>query len=332
MLEILSITGPIYLAIAAGYLSVRVRLFTPADVRVLGTFVVNIALPCLLFATLHNRAIAEVLNTTYLMVYGGSILVTASLGAFWARRLRGMEVARSVIVAMGMSCPNSGFVGFPVLLLTLPAVAPQVLAMNLVIENLVTLPLLMAIADQAAGVGDPWYRALGKILARLARNPLVLGLFAAVVVSVSGIPMPAVVDRTVTLFAQVSGGLSLFAIGASLGGGARGGERPAGSRLRLLADVAPITLVKLVLHPVITGLVLTGLLLLGLPALTPDLRTAVILSTAMPMLSIYPILALRYGHEALASVAVAVTTLSTAVTLTLLLWAVRQHLPVLTAG
>ena len=46
---------------------------------------------------------------------------------------------------------------------------------------------------------------------------------------------------------------------------------------------------------------------------------------AMPMLSIYPILALRYGHEELASLAVAVTTLATAITLTVLLWAV-QHI------
>ena len=331
MLEILSITGPIYLAMAAGYLSVRLGLFGLADVRVMGTFVVNIALPCLLFATLSHRAIADVVTPTYLAAYGVSILVTAGLGMLWARRVRGMAPARSVIVAMGMSCPNSGFVGFPVLLLALPAVAPQVLAMNMVIENLLTLPLLMALADQAAGVGAPWHRTLVQILGRLVRNPLVIGLVAAVAMSLSGVPVPGVLDRTVTLFAQVSGGLSLFAIGASLGG-RRAGEAPRIGLGQRLAEIAPITLVKLVLHPVITIAVLVGLALMGLPALTPELRTAVILSTAMPMLSIYPILALRYGHEELASLAVAVTTLATAITLTVLLWAVQQHLPVLTAG
>lgn len=332
MLEILSITGPIYLAMAAGYLSVRLGLFGVADVRVMGTFVVNIALPCLLFATLSHRAIADVVNPTYLAAYGLSILVTAGLGMVWARRVRGMAAARGIIVAMGMSCPNSGFVGFPVMLLTLPAVAPQVLAMNLVIENLLTLPLLMALADQAAGVGAPWHRTLLQILGRLVRNPLVIGLVAAVAMSASGLPVPAVLDRTVTLFAQVSGGLSLFAIGASLGGSRRAGEAPRIGLGRRLAEIAPITLVKLVLHPLVTVVVLVLLALVGLPPMTPELRTAVILSTAMPMLSIYPILALRYGHEDLASLAVAVTTLATAVTLTVLLWAVQHHLPVLTEG
>ncbi|MBA4265878.1 MAG: permease, partial [Comamonadaceae bacterium] len=45
MLEIFTITGPIYLCIAAGFASVRWGLFSAADVRVLGRFVIQIALP-----------------------------------------------------------------------------------------------------------------------------------------------------------------------------------------------------------------------------------------------------------------------------------------------
>lgn len=330
MLEILSITGPIYLAIAAGHLSVRFGLFTRADVRVMGTFVISVALPCLLFGALIHRPVIEVLNPTYLLGYTIALLVTALLGGLWAWRVRGLTPSASVIVAMGTACPNSGFVGFPVVLLTLPAVAGQVLAMNLVIENLIALPLLMALADQAAGAGVAWHRALAQSAVRLARNPLVIAMVAGLAVSALGIPVPVVVDRTATLFAQVSGGLSLFAIGASLGGGPGDADGREGGLRRLIADVAPITAGKLLVHPVVAAMVLAGLALIGLPALDADLHTALILSAAMPMLSIYPILALRHGHAALASAAVVITTLATAVTLTLVIWAIRQHLPILT--
>ena len=39
MLAIVSITGPIYLAIALGYVCTRAGLFARADMRVLGKFV-----------------------------------------------------------------------------------------------------------------------------------------------------------------------------------------------------------------------------------------------------------------------------------------------------
>ena len=49
MLDILAITGPIYIAIALGYCLTRAGLFSRADMRVLGQFVIHVALPALLF-------------------------------------------------------------------------------------------------------------------------------------------------------------------------------------------------------------------------------------------------------------------------------------------
>ena len=48
MLSILSITGPIYLAVLIGYACTRLGLFAKADMRLFGKFVINLALPALL--------------------------------------------------------------------------------------------------------------------------------------------------------------------------------------------------------------------------------------------------------------------------------------------
>ena len=58
---ILSVTVPIYLLIAVGWLAVRGGLFQKAEMRVLGRFVVNFCLPALVFTALASRSLAQVL-------------------------------------------------------------------------------------------------------------------------------------------------------------------------------------------------------------------------------------------------------------------------------
>ena len=45
---VLALTGPIFLVIAAGYITTRLGLFGRSDMRVFGKYVINIALPALL--------------------------------------------------------------------------------------------------------------------------------------------------------------------------------------------------------------------------------------------------------------------------------------------
>ena len=51
---VLSVTGPIYLLIAAGFAATRWGLFDRADMRVLGKYAINLALPALLFNALSH--------------------------------------------------------------------------------------------------------------------------------------------------------------------------------------------------------------------------------------------------------------------------------------
>ena len=76
MLDILSSTTPIYLAIAAGFLAARGGLFDKPEIRALGKFVIHIALPSLLFNALIQRRFDDILNTTYLAAYAAGSLLT----------------------------------------------------------------------------------------------------------------------------------------------------------------------------------------------------------------------------------------------------------------
>lgn len=311
MFDILAITGPIYLIIAVGYLCTRHGWFDRNELRAYGKFVLNVALPALLFNALSQRRLADVLNVSYLATYAAGSLALIGVAMVWARRWAGRSWSESAISAMGMACPNSGFVGYPIMLLLMPTVAGVALALNMLVENLIVLPLLLALADRGDSHHLPWWRVVGLSLVRLARNPMILGLVLGLLSSAIGWQLSAPLARTVTLFAQASSALSLFVIGGSLHGLSLAG---------MGRQIGPIVAGKLLLHPLLILAALTLAAAIGLPALTPELRTALVMTGAMPIMGIYPILAQRHGHEGFSAAALLATTLGSFVTLNLLLW------------
>ena len=306
MLEILAITGPIYAIVAVGYLCTRAGLFERADMRVFGKYVVNLALPALLFNALSQRSLAEVLNPVFVAAYAlGSVAVLLA-GILWARR-SGKPLSAAAIAGMGMSCPNSGFIGFPLVAqLFGPATAGVGLALAMVVENFLTLPLALAIAESGGGEGGGVRRALLRSLRGVLRNPMIHGIVLGFLCALAGWHPPEPVARTINLFATACGSLSLFVIGGSLVG-----IRTQG----LLRDVGAIAVGKLLLHPLA---VLAAVLLL--PPMARELQVAVVVMAAVPMLGIYPILAQKYGHDSDAAAAQLGTTVASFFTLTAVLW------------
>lgn len=313
MLDILAITSPIYLIIALGFGLTRGGLFAKADMRVFGKFVINLALPALVFKALSQRQFGEIFNGGYLLAYLLGSLAVLGIGYFWASRARGLSPTTSTFYAMGMACSNSGFVGYPILLLTLAPVAGVVLALNMLVENLVVIPLLLVLAERGRGSSNPWH-ALAQSLAKLAKNPLFIALCAGIAVSLSGWKLPAPVTQTVTMFAAASGALSLFVIGGALVGLPLAGM---GQR------VWPIVLGKLLMHPLLVGLCILAVPYLGLAPLSPELRMAGVLMAAMPMMGIYATLAQAYGQEDFAAAATLLATVASFVTISGLLWVLR---------
>jgi malonate transporter len=315
MLDILAITGPIYIAIFLGIVTTRTGLFAKADMRVLGKFVINLALPALLFNALAQRPIREILNPSYLLAYLAGSLVVLGLGWVWCRRFASLSSTASTFYVMGMSCSNSGFVGYPILLLTLAPVAGVALALNMMVENLVMIPLLLVLAEHGRSASGKWYYLVGQSLLRLVSNPMVIGLLAGLAISVVGWKLPEPLARTVNLFATSSSALSLFVIGGTLVGLPMHG---------MVKRVVPIVIGKLFIHPLAVLLAILVLPYLGMPLMDPSLRMAAVVLAAMPMLGIYATLAQAHGHEDFSAAALLVTTAASFVTLSGLLWLLKH--------
>ncbi len=314
MLDILSITSPIYLIILLGFAMTRGGIFAKSEMRVLGKYVFNLALPALLFRAVALTPIGEMLNVSYLLAYLSGTLLVIVVGYSWCRRVSGLDPTASTIHAMGMACTNSAYVGYPILLLTLAPVAGVALALNMVVENLFIIPLLLFMAGSDSGVSGRW-QTVRTALIRLLRMPLIIGMLAGLLVALLAVKLPAPITRTVDLLSSASSALALFFVGGTLVG-----LSPHG----LGAKVLPVAIGKLLFHPLAILLMVSVLPVFGLPEIEPSLRVAVVLMAAMPMIGIYPTLAQMYGQEDFSAVALLVTTILSFFTLSAVLLLLRH--------
>jgi len=311
MAAILGITFPIYAALGLGYLFVWKGIFSQSDIKSLGAFVFNLALPGLIFTTLAQRDPVEVFQAAYVLPYllGGVINIAVAYALLSAR---GFDTMRRAVGVMGSTCPNNGFVGYPVMLLAFPEIAGVVLTLNLVIETLILIPICLMLMEAAASdTAQPLGPRLRKIVWNVVKMPTMMALMAGLVVSVLPLSIPAPVFRFTDMLAASAGAVSLIVIGGSL----------AGLPLRGNKSLAlQTTLGKLVLHPMIVALVAGVFVLTGVLDISPQIRAALILSAAMPIFATYTIFAQARGHEGAASLASLAATVLAFFTLNGLLW------------
>jgi hypothetical protein len=198
-----------------------------------------------------------------------------------------------------MSCANSGFVGYPILLMAMPATASTALALNMIVENLIMIPLALVMAEHARGGAGAGWTLTGQIALRLIRNPIIIALITGLAVSLLGLEVPEIIAGPIGLVAASSAAVSLVAIGGML----------AAIPLRAVdAQVIPVVVGKLLLHPLAVWLGLLAIAAAGIPLADQRLAHAGILMAAMPAMGIYPILAQRYRQQRIAALAMLMMT------------------------
>lgn len=316
MATILTITAPIYLLIGLGFLSVRTGYFAGSDIRAIGTFVVRFALPALIFLAVGTATPSETLHWGLFAAY-----LSASLALFAVCILLGRLIFRARwsmlgVVGLGMVGSNSAFVGFPLLSILYPDLAVTVFATVMLLENVILIPLALAVADAGDSRDSTPLQGFLKGLKGLIKNPLVLSIIVALAYSLSGLTLPEPILRPIEMLRPIASPVALFALGGTVAAATLASARD------MAAPMGVILLGKLVLHP----LFFLGATLL-LPALPPDIRHAGLINAACPMLSIFPLTAMAYGRELLASTALMITTAASFVTISGLLWIISQAAP-----
>lgn len=300
MLSNLAIVLPIFALILAGWLARRSNALGPDATREVNRLVVYLALPALLFDIMANASPAEIWQPGFISAFSAGCAAVFGITLI-VRMRRGRRLADAAIDGLNAAYPNTGYVGFP---LVLAVIGPDGLAATL-LATILTACVLFGVAivliESALHSGMRRRDIARRTLSALVRNPLLLAPAIGALVMLSGWPVPKPLETFLDLLGGAASPCALVALGLFLADNA--GRRPEEGRGAELL----LVILKLAVQPTITWLIAVPLL--GLPATAA--QTAVLLS-ALPTGTGPFMLAAFYGRDALltARVVVATTVLS----------------------
>ena len=294
MLDILKVTFPFFALVLCGYLAARHRLLPLGAIGGLNSYVLYFALPSMLYrfgastpvARLFDPAVAAVWLPCALLMVG--LTVRASLN----ERIRWNDASFGALVA---AFPNTGFMGVPLLVALLgPRAAGPAIA-TVLIDMVITTSLCIALSrlDDAGEGGAA--RAAKKALKGVAINPLPWSILLGGLSSGLQLGLPQPIAATVGLLGDSASPVALFTIGAVLArsqmvtASAGQGSMPA-------SDFVPVSVAKLLLHPLLVLGVGSGARALGLP-LDPFALMVLVLVAALPSASNVALLSERFGAD-----------------------------------
>lgn len=311
MVGVLSATVPIFLVVALGFVSTRAGMFTRDHMSVFSTYVAKIALPLLVFVNVAGRSPGEIFQPTYLLTYAASAVAMFALAALWCAARKRPPVRRA-FMGMAMGGTNNGFMGFAIFLIVVPDVAGAAVGMDMLVDNIVIIPLTLFLAERFSHAGEVGaLTSLLRALRSVVTHPLMLAIAAALLLNAVGVAVPTTLDRALTLVAQTSSGLALFTVGGML----------VGLQIRgMISDVVVSVAGKLLVMPLLALGLLLALEAAGLPALTGEFKAAAIITTALPTFTVLTALGEKYGEGEFGAAAVMTGTVASFVTLTGWMW------------
>src|ERR687892_772801 len=306
MQSILNTALPFFALIFCGYVAGRLRLLDETAAAGVNTFVFYFALPAFLFGLMSSSPIGEVVNAPFIGAY-----VTASLALFALSALVGFrlfEIGRAEAAVQGLAAvlANTGYMGIPLISAVFGREAAVPIVVGLTLDGVLMIPLGIVIIESSKGRAEGLTHTALTTFSALARNPLILPIFAGLTVSTTGLTPPTPLANFLDLLGGTAGPCALFALGATLAGRTVAGGA---------AEVSYMTFMKLVLHPAALFFTTTVIF-----KVDPLWATAALLGAALPIAANVFIVARQYDvYVARTSSAILVSTAASMISVSALL-------------
>jgi malonate transporter and related proteins len=290
MQAVLAVTAPFFALVLCGYLAARQRVLPDSAIGGLNSFVLYFALPCMLFRFGAGTPVLDLLNPTLLAIWllCALLVVFFTVAVTLGPRIHLKDAAFGALVA---AFPNTGFMGVPLLVALLGSGAAGPAICTILVDIFVTSSLCIALAQAHEASGQGARAALAKALKGTLANPLPWAIALGAASSASGLQLLGPVDTVVRMLADAASPVALFTIGAVLW---RAGQH-AHSRTPV-AQVLPVALIKLLLHPLLVFGVAAGAHALGAPISAFQILV-ITLVAALPSASNVSLLAERFGAD-----------------------------------
>lgn len=308
MLQFLATSTPFFAVIALGAFTAWRSLFAADTVRVFNTFAFMVATPAMVLRVMSRQPIAELWNGVFFAALALIGVAVLALAILLQRRLLGLPFPNAVSRGQALVGGNFAFLGIPLMLAFLGDSAAAPIAIGLICDTALIVPLSIGLIEAGRGQGSPL-----AIAARLVRgtivNPFMLSIMAGIALSLSGAALPEPVDQFLLFLGASAAPVGVFALGIAAFQWSRQGRLP-------LRGVLPLVAGKLILHPLLTWVVLALVL-----KLDPFWVQAGVLYAALPIAANVFVIAERFdtGSRPIAA-AIVISTAAAALTFPLAIW------------
>jgi malonate transporter and related proteins len=304
---ILDTALPFFALIFCGYGAGRFRLLDEASIAGVNAFVFYFALPAFIFNLLATSPLADVANGPFIAAYLGTGLVVFAAAAVLGRLLFGVRRSEASLQGSAAVLGNTGYMGIPLVAAAFGDRAAIPLVLGLTLEATVLIPLSIVLVEAQKGPDAGWFRLLGSVVRSMARNPIIIAIFAGLLVSATGVGLPTPVENFTDLLGRAAGPCALFALGATLT------SFPISTGI---GEVSYMTFFKLLVHPAAIWFATTRLF-----DVDPLWASVAILGAALPVAANVFIVAKQYdtyvervSSAILVSTAISVVTVSALLT------------------
>ncbi len=293
--SVAAVIAPIFITVYLGMVARKKALITPEGVQGLQQFVLNMALPCLIF----NSILTAKVGAESLAIMG--MLFPFVLGVtLWAFR-KGMKKYPYKNLPMIFGAQESGMLGVPLFLILFGSANVYHMVILDLTQAIVGHPTIAIVSCDAGDSPKP-----GEILKKVFTSPLVIACLIALGLNLSGAGtlllesgIGQVVTEVTTFLGQPVSTLMIFSVGYNL-------SLSAENR----GEILKLCLLRLTIFSAIAGVL--QLLLCLIPNITALTRWAMLLYCLLPASYIAPSLGKTEQERTIAS---GVSSLLTVVTL-----------------
>jgi len=271
--------------IALGFLLAQLKILDATAQGVLTGVAFYVASPALMITVLGGTDVHRLLSAN-LIASLGSVVVAATIAILLTRLVWKREAGDTVIAAFCSAYVNAGNLGLPIAAYALgdaALIAPMLLAQLLILQPS-GLTVLDAIT-QVPAAGTSRGRLLLIRLSRPFRNPLAMGSLLGLVLALTEVKLPVIINAPLTLIGGMAIPSMLLAYGISL----RLGPRPGAGEPPI--QVTTMVSIKLILQPIAAYLI--GAYTVGL---TGNDLLAVTVIAALPTAQNVFTFAMRYDR------------------------------------
>jgi malonate transporter len=310
MADVIALVLPFFGLIFMGFLVARI---TRQPIEALGwmtTFVIYIALPALFFQLLAKTPIERL--TEWGFIFGAVFSTYVIFSVMFVASVlfsRG-DVASSTIKALAAAYGNIGYMGPGVALLAFGDEAAVPVALIFCFENIMHFtiaPMMMALSG---GNKSTPAELAASVAGKIVLHPFIIATAAGVLAAYFSFHPPTPVERLLEYLSRAAAPCALFAMGVTLA------LHPL---KRVPIELAPIALLKLVVHPALCYVVLSAV-----GNFSEVWVYSAVLLAALPTATNVFVIAQQYGvWLQRASASVLITTVLSVATVTSLLYAIK---------